>query len=337
MRRIVGPLGAPLTLTVALLASPVDAQRRGIPYVEDVVGQGDRVRVTSERASGEFVIADVRSGELSLFAATEVAEANAPIDLLIVSLSGLQVRRGREISFLEGFGGGVAVGGIIGGAFALQGSQPHYRSLTGLSATENILVGVGLGAVVGLFVSRMSDEVWQDVALPHRPLERPATSRTAEGAAVTVVGDVSSYDLVELTVLNRSPDPMQAYVWWEGGARVSLGVVRASSTSTFVTARRTASLALVVSPLASRGPPTGPAPRSTISRPGTTDPADGPSLTSPGQPTDPAGSSSSSGPSTGPAPRSSDFIDVAPGERLEWMILTSTPGVVQDYVRRTLR
>jgi hypothetical protein len=45
----------------------------------------------------------------------------------------------------------------------------------------------------------------------------------------------------------------------------------------------------------------------------------------------------SPGRTTVPAPRSSDYIDVAPGERLEWMILTSTAGVVQEYVRRTLR
>jgi hypothetical protein len=326
-------------LALALLcASPAAGQTTGaVRYVEDVVGQGDRVRVSSDSTSGEFVITDVRPGELSLVSATRVA-GSSPLALPIISLSDLQVRRGREISFLEGFGGGAAVGGIIGGAFALQGSQPHYNSLTGLSGTENILVGVGLGALMGLALSRISDVVWDDVPLPHRPRERLPTNRAVERAALTVVGDISSNDLVDLTVRNGSSDRLEAYVWWEGGARVSLGVVSPGSTSTFVTARRASSLVLVVSPLTNPGPLTGPAPRSTFNRPGATDPAGSPALTSLG-PTDPAAASStpSRGASTGPAPRSSDFIDVAPGERLEWVILTSTPGVVPDYVRRTLR
>lgn len=261
----------------------------GVPYVEDVVAQGDRVRVVSDGTSGEFLIADVRSGALSL-------RGEPSIELPIVSLSGLQVWRGRDISLLEGLSGGAAVGGLVGTAVGLQGSQPHYTSLTGLSLKGNILSGMGLGLLLGLFVHRSSDEVWQDVALPHRPMERPRADPTfQDGPTLTVVGDIGSDDLVELTVRNRTPEPMDAFAWWEGAARVSLGVVRANSTSTFVTARRSPSLVLFVSPLASPGLPRG------------------------------------------PAPRPSEFIVVGPGEQLEWVISASDSGIVEEYVRRTLR
>jgi hypothetical protein len=307
-----------------LSASVAHGQRlpRGTPYVEDVVGRGDLVRVTSEATTGEFVIADVRPGELSLLAAPM-----SSIDLPIVTLSDLQVRRGRQISWLEGFGGGVAVGAVMGGAFALQASQPHYESLTGLSVTQNIVVGVGLGALVGLVLSRTSDDVWQQVVLPHRPLGSPPARTASEGNDITVVGNLDSPDIVQLIVRNRTPEPMDAYVWWDGGGRVTLGVVRASSTVTFATARRSPGLALVVSPLTSPGPLTGPAPLSSITRPGSSsDPAAG-SSTPPPTPEAP----------TGLAPRSSDYIDVGPGEQLEWLILESTAGVVREYVRRTPR
>jgi hypothetical protein len=311
-----------LGLMVALCATAAHAQRLpGVPYVEDVVGPGDRVRVTSDATTGEFVIADVRPGELSLLAAP-----TSSIDLPIVSLNTLLVRRGREISWLEGLGGGAAVGALVGGAFALQGSQPHYESLTGLSVTQNILVGVGLGTLVGLFISRTSDEVWQQVVLPHRPLERaPVRTASSEGDNLTVVGDLSSTDIVQMIVRNRTSEAMQAYAWWEGGARVSLGVVRPSSAVTFATARRSPGLVLVVSPIASPGPPTGPAPRS--------------SLGVPPSPADPAPGSTTPTPEPrrAPTPSSSDYIDVRPGEQLEWLILESTAGVVREYVRRTPR
>ena len=257
-----------------------------LPEVEDVVEQGDRVRVTSDQTSGEFVVSGVGSAGLLLRAQPE-------IEVPIASLTVLQVHRGREISRLEGFFGGAFVGGLLGGALAFQNSQPHYKNLLGLSKSQSVVFGVGLGALVGLIVSRRSDEVWEEVALLHRLDERPR--QVAAPAAATdpiiVVGDVGSNDLVELTVRNRSPDAIDAYAWWDGGARVSLGLVRANSTASFITARRSTGLVLVVNPVSSPGPPRG------------------------------------------PAPRPSEFIVVAPDERLQWVVLESGPGIVRDYLR----
>jgi hypothetical protein len=294
--RLLTPGGAAgsLALTLTWVAAAHAQLRPGfVPEVEDVVEQGDRVRVTSELASGEFVVSGVGAQELML-------RAQPDIKVAITSLSDLQVHRGRQISRLEGVFGGGFVGGLLGGALGLQGAQPHYVSLSGgISLKESVALGVGLGALVGLVVSRMSDEVWEEVALAHRPAERPRQVATPAGAdrvdPVIIVGDAGSGDLVELTVRNRSPDPIDAYAWWEGGARVSLGLVRANSTSTFITARRSTGVLLVVSPVSSPGPPRG------------------------------------------PAPRSSQFIVVAPDERLEWVVLESGVGVVSDYLRLTPR
>jgi len=46
---------------------------------------------------------------------------------------------------------------------------------------------------------------------------------------------------------------------------------------------------------------------------------------------------SSPGPPRGPAPRPSQFIVVAPDERLEWVVLQSGSGIVTDYLRLTPR
>ena len=156
---------------------------------------------------------------------------------------------------------------------------------------------IGLGALVGLFVSHKSDDVWEQVALPHRPNDRPTeaprvAAREPEPVVVGV-GDVGSTELVELIVRNRSPDPINAFAWWEGGPRVSLGLVRANSTVSFITARRSTGVVLVANPISSPGPPTG------------------------------------------PAPRPSEFVVIGPDERLQWVVLT--PGLVQDYLRLTPR
>jgi hypothetical protein len=291
--RLLLPGSAAWALVLTLTwASAVLAQlpRGFLPEVEDVVDQGDRVRITSELTSGEFVVASVSTSELLL-------RSQPDFEVAIGSLSNLQVNRGRSISRMEGLFGGAFVGGLLGGALGLQGAQLHYTNLNGgLSLQESVALGVGLGAVIGLVVSRLSDEVWEEVALAHRLDDRPRQVATPVRAdPIIVVGDAGASELVELTVRNRSPDPIDAYAWWEGGARVSLGLVRANSTATFITARRSTGLVLVVSPVSSPGPPRG------------------------------------------PAPRSSEFIVVAPDERLEWVVLESGSGIVRDYLRLTPR
>lgn len=256
------------------------------------VGQGDRVRITSERTSGDFVVTSVRSEALLLGGEPE-------IEVRIASLSALHVQRGREISTGEGLFGGGAVGAVVGLVFGLQDIQTHYASLTRMSMKESVVLGVGLGSLIGLFVSRRSDEVWEQVALPHLPNDGPRVATrevAAREADPVIVGvtDLASTELVELIVRNRSPEPINAFAWWEGGARVSLGMVRANSTTAFITARRSPGVVLIVNPISSPGPPRG------------------------------------------PAPRPSEFIVVGPDERLEWVVLT-TSGVVQDYLRLTPR
>ena len=226
------------------------------------VGRGDRVRVTSEQTSGEFVVAAVRPGALSLSTSPDDA-----IDVPITSLTELQVQRGRQISTAEGLFGGAAVGALLGGVLGLQDLQTHYSSLTRVSMKQSIALGAGLGVLVGLVVSRRSAGAWQPVLLPHRLDERPRPQAPRDGApteperVIVAVGDVASSELVELIVRNRSPEPINAFAWWEGGSRVSLGVVRASSTTSFITARRSPGIVLFVSPVSSPGRPTGLAPR----------------------------------------------------------------------------
>ncbi len=281
-----------LVLTLLMpAASRAQLPRGFVPEVEDVVEQGDRVRVSSERTSGEFEVSSVGPTDLLL-------RAQPDIQLEILSLTNLQVSRGRQITTSEGFFGGSAVGALVGIVLGLQDIQTHYSSLTRMSMKESAAVGAGIGALVGLFVSYRSDEVWQEVALAHRlddsaPLRQAATPEATD--PVVVVGDVGSNDLVELTVRNRSPDPINAFAWWEGGPRVSLGLVRANSTAPFITARRSPGVVLVVNPISVPGPPRG------------------------------------------PAPRPAEFIVVSPDERLQWVVLESNTGVVEDWLRLTAR
>jgi hypothetical protein len=226
---------------------------RRTPSLGNDVRRGDRIRITSDPTSGEFVVGSVNSGGLLLRTEPE-------IEVPIASLQSLQVQRGREISTAEGLVGGAAVGALVGAVFGLQDLQAHYSSLTRMSMKESVALGVGIGVLVGLFISRTSDEVWEEVTLPYRLDARPRVASVPENDPI-VVGDVGSNDLVELTVRNRTPDPIDAFAWWEGGPRVSLGVVRANSVSSFVTARRSPGVVLVVSPVSTPGPPTGPAPR----------------------------------------------------------------------------
>ena len=273
---------------LALLAVFTSGARAQSPVA---VGQGDRVRITSERTSGDFVVTSVRSEALLL--------GEPEIEVPIASLNELQVQRGREISTSEGLFGGGAVGAVVGLVLGLQDIQTHYASLTRMSMKESVVLGVGLGSLIGFFVSRRSDEVWEQVALPHLPnggprvATREVAAREAEPVIVGVT-DLASTELVELIVRNRSPEPINAFAWWEGGARVSLGMVRANSTTAFITARRSPGVVLIVNPISSPGPPRG------------------------------------------PSPRPSEFIVVGPDERLEWVVLI-TSGVVQDYLRLTPR
>ena len=41
--------------------------------------------------------------------------------------------------------------------------------------------------------------------------------------------------VVEMTVVNRAPTAVTAFVWWRGGARIRLGEVRGSANRTFNT------------------------------------------------------------------------------------------------------
>jgi len=251
-----------------------------------VVEPGDRIRITSDVASGEFLVEEVRRDVLLLR-----PDSDSALEVTTASLSKLEITRGRAISPLEGLFGGGLFGGLVGGALGMQCTQVHYDCLTGLSQAANTLLGVSIGAVVGLVVSRRSGESWEELQLPHRLYDVPRAA-PAVANRVTVLEDVHSDEAVELIVRNKTPGPLTAFAWWEGGGRVALGEVRANEARTFVAARRSPGVALFVYPLSDPGP-------------GATRGAPGPS----------------------------EFILLSSGDRLEWTVLRSVSGVVDDYVR----
>lgn len=264
-----------------------------LPWVEAAgLREGDRVRVASSVTAGEFTIAGLTPYSLLLRGSAGPAELEVPV----ASLSGLELSRGREMSLPKGLFFGATGGAFAAAVLGVQCLQTHYECLTGMSAASTVLVGVGVGAVVGLIASLRSGERWDDVRLPGAAPAGPRRDENADDAPTTVVPDVRWDEIVELIVRNQSPAPITASVWWEDGGNVLLGDIRARTARTFIVGRRGTGVAMFANLLS--------------------DPAPGPRRTRLDR---------------------SQFVPVQPGDRVEWVFLGGTSGIVEDYRRLPAR
>lgn len=156
---------------------------------------GDRVRISSFEASGEFRVTGLLSEALVL------REEPMPDELAIEisSLYGLEVYEGRRSrvwgAMLGGLGGGLA-GSLLGVPCGL----PHMRCET-ISPGQRALAGAGLGVLFGL-VALGGSELWEEVRLPERPGPALATSGGSEGGAGGPGGS-SNPDVISLQELRR--------------------------------------------------------------------------------------------------------------------------------------
>ena len=223
----------------ALGAVPLQAQ------TEAWSEPGDRVRISSDEVSGEFMVREVRSDGLVL----QSDSASAGLDLPTASLIGLEVSQGRE-SRLRGVLTGGFAGAVLGGVFGLQCVQPHATCPVGSSSVAVTLMGAGLGALIGLVASG-GGEMWQEVRLPERLAVTPG--REDGDSASTASDDIGSDAVVEMIVRNQGSNAVTVFAWWEGGGRVRLGELGGGETRTFTARYRDRAVMLSVDVLSVRG------------------------------------------------------------------------------------
>ncbi len=121
---------------------------------------GDRVRISSDDVSGEYVVAQVRSESLVL----RSDPASATFEVPTATLARLEVSRGGN-SRLGAFVAGAFLGGVIGATAALPCASGGHFTCASVSGGHRIVVGAGLGALIG-FVAWGGREVWEEVRIP---------------------------------------------------------------------------------------------------------------------------------------------------------------------------
>ena len=139
----------------ALATGPLYAQGSDRPE------QGDRVRVTLDEGSGEYLVAELQAESPVL----RSDPASATFDVPTATLARLEVYRG-STSRLAGFLAGGLAGGVLGTFVAIpcNAGQGHF-TCRGIPAGQRILISAGLGALVGFFAWGARD-IWQEVRVP---------------------------------------------------------------------------------------------------------------------------------------------------------------------------
>ncbi len=139
----------------ALATGPLYAQGSDRPE------QGDRVRVTLDEGSGEYLVAELQAESLVL----RSDPASATFDVPTATLARLEVYRG-STSRLAGFLAGGLAGGVLGTFVAIpcNAGQGHF-TCRGIPAGQRILISAGLGALVGFFAWGGRD-IWKKSESP---------------------------------------------------------------------------------------------------------------------------------------------------------------------------
>lgn len=124
----------------ALGAGAVRAQSGPVPV------PGDRVRLASPTATGDFVVGAVRAD--SLMVRQDSISLLQPID--VSSIYRLEIYHG-QTSRLWGFLGGTVAGGVLGGLSGLPCTNRHFVCES-VSPRERIYIGAGVGALAGVLL-----------------------------------------------------------------------------------------------------------------------------------------------------------------------------------------
>ena len=126
---------------------------------------GDRVRLSAQTTSGEFLVSELRPDEVLVRSDSDSEITRVPIRSLY-EVERHEGRRSRFVAALEGAAVGAAGGALISTHCGLT----HVSC--GVTSLEQALIGAGIGAVVSL-LTRGGEHLWQEIRLPGQPVRTP--------------------------------------------------------------------------------------------------------------------------------------------------------------------
>jgi hypothetical protein len=158
--RVVGVLARAGVAGVAFLATAVaSAHAQSGPLPEP----GDRVRISSPRVSGEFLLTELRPDSFFVRGETSSDEIRIPT----ASMFDLEVYQGTRSRLGTAALGGLG-GALFGGLLAVPCYVLTHLECGGVTPGERVLIGAGVGALFGT-LRWGGREVWAEVRLPGGP------------------------------------------------------------------------------------------------------------------------------------------------------------------------
>lgn len=154
--RITGVMVRAGFVAVVLLTAAPSAQAQSGP-IPDL---GDRVRISSREASGEFFVSDLRPD--SFFVRSEAASDE--IRIPTASMYDLQLYQGTRSRLGTAALGGLG-GAVFGGLLAVPCFVLTHLDCGGVTPGQRVLIGAGVGAAFGT-LRWGGREVWAEVRLP---------------------------------------------------------------------------------------------------------------------------------------------------------------------------
>ncbi len=118
------------------------------------------MRISTVEVSGEYLVAQVQPRSLVL----RSNPASTTFDVPTMTLERLEVSDGR-ISRIGALLTGALGGGVLGTAVAVPCVTGGHFSCRSVPATQRVLIGAGVGALVG-FAAWGGRELWREVRLP---------------------------------------------------------------------------------------------------------------------------------------------------------------------------
>lgn len=158
--RVVGVMARAGVAGVAFLGTAVasaHAQSGELPE------PGDRVRIASQVASGEFLLTELRPDSFLVQREPSSDEIGIPT----ASMFNLEVYQGTRSRWKTGALGGLG-GALFGGLLAAPCYVLPHLECGGVTPGERVLIGAGLGALFGT-LRWGGNEVWAQVRLPGGP------------------------------------------------------------------------------------------------------------------------------------------------------------------------
>ena len=157
-------LFAPGVLAVLAVLLPASPSPLSAQDLHPVV-PGDRVRLSAQATSGEFLVSELRPDEVLVRSDSNSEIVRVPIR----SVYGVELHEGRRSWFMAGLEG-AAVGAAGGALISTHCGLTHVSCE--VTSLEQALIGAGIGAVVSL-LTRGGEQLWQEIRLPGQPVRTP--------------------------------------------------------------------------------------------------------------------------------------------------------------------